>query len=131
MPQNARLAGEVRVRVDVIIEMILRDVRDDRDVDLVSGDADLVRAGLDPAAAVDLALEPGDVALWHLHLVHGSGPNRSAADRRFYLNGYVAADDCDRGVLAFRDGEAQPLGAPVLIHYEELHERPGPHYVDA
>jgi ectoine hydroxylase-related dioxygenase (phytanoyl-CoA dioxygenase family) len=104
---------------------------DGRVMDRHLSDADLVRAGLDPAAAVDLALEPGDVALWHLHLVHGSGPNRSAVDRRFYLNGYVAADNCDRGVLAFRDGEPQPLGAPVLIHYEELHERPDPHYVDA
>jgi ectoine hydroxylase-related dioxygenase (phytanoyl-CoA dioxygenase family) len=94
-------------------------------------DADLVRAGIDPAAAIDLELDAGDVALWHLHLVHGSGPNRGAGDRRFYLNGYVVADNCDRGVLAFRDGEPQPLGDPVLIHYEDLHRRPGPHYLDA
>jgi ectoine hydroxylase-related dioxygenase (phytanoyl-CoA dioxygenase family) len=104
---------------------------DGRVMDRQISDEDLVRAGLDPASAVDLVLEPGDVALWHLHLVHGSGPNRSTIDRRFYLNGYVVADNCDRGVLAFRDGEPHPLGEPVLIHYEDLHARPDPHYVDA
>jgi ectoine hydroxylase-related dioxygenase (phytanoyl-CoA dioxygenase family) len=94
-------------------------------------DDDLIRAGLDPASAVDLELEPGDVGLWHLYLVHGSGPNRSTIDRRFYLNGYVVAENCDRGVLAFRNGEPRPLGEPVLIHYEDLHSRPEPHYVEA
>ena len=91
---------------------------------------DLARAGLDPSAVVPLELDPGDVALWHLHLVHGSGPNRSTIDRRFYLNGYVTAANCDRGVLAFDRGEPRPLGAPVLIHYEDLHARPEPHYVE-
>jgi ectoine hydroxylase-related dioxygenase (phytanoyl-CoA dioxygenase family) len=104
---------------------------DGRVMDRTMGDDDLVRAGLDPASAVNLEMEPGDVGLWHLHLVHGSGPNRSTIDRRFYLNGYVIADNCDRGVLAFKDGEPQPIGAPVLIHYEDLHSRPDPHYVDA
>lgn len=104
---------------------------DGRVMDRSMSDDDLVRAGLDPAGVVDLEMEPGDVALWHLHLVHGSGPNRSTIDRRFYLNGYVIADNCDRGVLAFKDGEPQPLGDPVLIHYEDLHARPEPHYVDA
>ena len=104
---------------------------DGRVMDRSMSDDDLVRAGLDPAGVVDLEMEPGDVAVWHLHLVHGSGPNRSTIDRRFYLNGYVIADNCDRGVLAFKDGERQPLGDPVLIHYEDLHARPDPHYVDA
>jgi hypothetical protein len=94
-------------------------------------DAVLERAGLDPDDVVDLVLEPGDLALWSPFLVHGSGPNRSTIDRRFYLNGYVIADNCDRGVLAFRDGDPQPLGDPVLIHYEDLHARPEPHYVEA
>jgi ectoine hydroxylase-related dioxygenase (phytanoyl-CoA dioxygenase family) len=104
---------------------------DGRVMDRSLSDDDLLRAGIDPARAVDLELSPGDVALWHLLLVHGSGPNRSTTDRRFYLNGYVAAASCDRGVLAFVDGEPQPLGPPVLIHYEDLHARPEPHYVDA
>jgi ectoine hydroxylase-related dioxygenase (phytanoyl-CoA dioxygenase family) len=104
---------------------------DGRVMDRSMSDDDLLRARLDPAGAVDLEMEPGDVALWHLHLVHGSGPNRSTIDRRFYLNGYVIADNCDRGVLAFKDGAPQPLGDPVLIHYEDLHSRPDPHYVDA
>jgi ectoine hydroxylase-related dioxygenase (phytanoyl-CoA dioxygenase family) len=87
-------------------------------------------AGLDPADLVDVLLEPGDVALWSPFLIHGSGRNRSPRDRRFYLNGYVRAADCDRGEWAWKDGRPYGLGAPVLVHYEELMERPEPHYVE-
>ena len=100
-----------------------------RVMDRALDDDDLRALGLDPAAKIDLALEPGDLALWHLNLIHGSGPNRSAGDRRFYLNGYVIAANCDRGEWAFRAGQPCPLGEPVLVHYEDLHRRPEPHYV--
>jgi len=90
----------------------------------------LNEAGIDPAGLVDLALEPGDVALWNLYTIHGSGPNRTRADRRFYLNGYVRAADCDRGEWAFRASAPAPLGDPVLVHYEDLFARPEPHYVE-
>ncbi|MCW0235376.1 MAG: phytanoyl-CoA dioxygenase family protein [Ferrovibrio sp.] len=94
-------------------------------------DAALMAAGLDPAAAVDLELAPGDLALWSPYLVHGSGINTTAADRRLYINGYVRAENCDRGEWAFRAGRPQRLGAePVLVHYEALHERPEPHFID-
>lgn len=92
-------------------------------------DDTLRQAGLDPTAAVDLELDPGDVAIWGLYTVHGSGPNQAAHDRRFYLNGFVAAADCDRGEWAWRAGRACPLGEPVLVHYEDLFTRPEPHYV--
>ena len=103
---------------------------DGRVMDRPLDDADLRRAGLDPAAAVTLDLDPGDVALWHLYTLHGSGPNRSPAERRFYINGYVDAAMCDRGEWTFRDGRPVPLGAPVLVHWEDLHVRPEPHYVE-
>jgi ectoine hydroxylase-related dioxygenase (phytanoyl-CoA dioxygenase family) len=90
----------------------------------------LAAAGLDPTDLVDLELEPGDIALWNVYTIHGSGPNTTAGDRRFYLNGYVRAADCDRGEWAFRDGEPCELGAPVLVHYDDLHTRPDPHYVE-
>ena len=91
----------------------------------------LEAVGLSEADAVDLALDPGDLALWSPYLVHGSGSNRSSHKRRFYINGSVRAGDCDRGEWAFRNGRPVPLGpTPALVHYEELHERPGPHYVD-
>jgi len=94
-------------------------------------DATLDAVGLSASGAIDLELEPGDLALWSPYLVHGSGTNRSNHRRRFYINGYVRAADCDRGEWAFRDGRPVPFGPrPVLVHYEELHERPGPHYVD-
>lgn len=86
--------------------------------------------GLSSADAIDLELEPGDLAIWSPYLVHGSGTNRSDHQRRFYINGYVRAADCDRGEWAFRDGRPVPLGPiPALVHYEELRERPEPHYV--
>lgn len=93
-------------------------------------DEDLTGHGLDPAALVTLELDPGDVALWTVLTVHGSGPNTADYDRRFYINGYISAADCDRGEWTFRDGEPCVLGEPELVHYEALHERPEPHYVD-
>jgi ectoine hydroxylase-related dioxygenase (phytanoyl-CoA dioxygenase family) len=72
-------------------------------------EADLAARGLDPAALIDLELDPGDVALWGLFTVHGSGVNRVGHDRRVYINGYVTADDCDLGTWAFRDGRPCPL----------------------
>ena len=93
-------------------------------------DEALKAVGLSAANAIDLMLEPGDLALWSPYLVHGSGSNRSDHKRRFYINGYVRAEDCDRGEWAFRGGRAVPLGPiPALVHYEELRERPEPHYV--
>ena len=93
-------------------------------------DTTLDAMDLSASDAVDLILEPGDLALWSPYLVHGSGTNRSAHKRRFYINGYVRAPDCDRGEWAFRDGRPVPFGPrPALIHYEELRERPGPHYL--
>lgn len=94
-------------------------------------DAALREVGLSAGDAVDLLLDPGDLALWSPYLVHGSGENLSNHRRRLYINGYVRAVDCDRGEWAFRNGHPVPLGPrPALVHYEELHAQPGPHYVD-
>lgn len=90
----------------------------------------LEKVGLSVDDVIDLDLAPGDLALWNPYLVHGSGTNRSDHQRRLYINGYVRAEDCDRGEWAFRDGKPVPLGPePVLVHYEELRERGEPHYV--
>jgi ectoine hydroxylase-related dioxygenase (phytanoyl-CoA dioxygenase family) len=91
----------------------------------------LAEVGLSASDAVDLLLEPGDLALWSSYLVHGSGKNTSGHKRRLYINGYVRAEDCDRGEWAFRDGCPVRFGPkPALVHYEPLYERPDPHYVD-
>ncbi len=100
-----------------------------RIMDAQMSDGDLRALGLDPDRLVDLVLEPGDFALWHLCTIHGSGPNTSGIDRRAYLNGYVKAAMCDRGEWAFRQGAPVSLGAPVLVHYEDLYRRPEPHFV--
>jgi ectoine hydroxylase-related dioxygenase (phytanoyl-CoA dioxygenase family) len=94
-------------------------------------DRDLLAVALNAQDTVDLLLEPGDLALWSPYLVHGSGKNVSAHKRRLYINGYVRAADCDRGEWAFRNGQPVPLGPrPALVHYDDLYERPGPHYTD-
>ena len=100
-------------------------------LDQRASEAELRRVGIDSERLVDLVMAPGDVALWHLHAVHGSGRNRSTRDRRIYINGYVTAENADRGAWAFRRGEPCPLGEPVLIHYEDLHRRPEPYYIEA
>lgn len=93
-------------------------------------DAVLEAAGLSADDMVDLVLDPGDLALWSPYLVHGSGTNRSTHRRRFYINGYVRAEDCDRGEWAFRNGGPVPFGPePALVHYEALRERGEPHYL--
>jgi ectoine hydroxylase-related dioxygenase (phytanoyl-CoA dioxygenase family) len=89
----------------------------------------LDEVGLCESDGIEVVLEPGDLALWSPYLVHGSGKNVSSHKRRLYINGYVRASDCDRGEWAFRDGEPVPFGpAPALVHYEDLYERPEPHY---
>jgi ectoine hydroxylase-related dioxygenase (phytanoyl-CoA dioxygenase family) len=90
----------------------------------------LAAAGLDPANIVHLELDPGDFVLWSPYLVHGSATNNADHYRRFYINGYVRAADCDRGEWAFREDAPVPLkGEPALVHYEQLYERPEPHYL--
>ena len=94
-------------------------------------DAELRRVGLDPASTVTCVMQPGDLLLWTLFTVHGSGPNLSSVDRRFMINSYVRAPDSSRGEWAFRNGVSTPLGAePEICKYEQLRERPGPFYVE-
>lgn len=96
----------------------------------VMSDAALREVGLDPASVVDVTLDPGDLVLWSPYLVHASGANDADHQRRFYINGYVRADACDRGEWTFRRGAPVPLGPePALVHYDQLYERPEPHYL--
>ncbi len=46
----------------------------------------------DPSQTVALELEPGDVSVHHVRLLHGSGPNTTNRQRRLLLLGYAAAD---------------------------------------
>lgn len=92
-------------------------------------DDELRAVGLDPEKAVDLELEPGDLALWGLLTPHGSLPNTSDQDRAFALSSYVKAENSLRGEWTFREGQSTPLGPePKLCKYEKLFEEPGPLY---
>lgn len=95
--------------------------------------AELRAVGIDPASVVQLELEAGDLLLWTLYTVHGSGPNVSRDPRILMINSYVRAEDSpDRGEWAFRDGVSVPLGSePEICKYEELRTNPGPFYMAA
>jgi ectoine hydroxylase-related dioxygenase (phytanoyl-CoA dioxygenase family) len=97
----------------------------------LTAEDELRKAGLDPASTVWLEQDPGDMALWGLLTVHGSQPNTSPNDRAFAISSYVRAANSDRGEWAFRGGLSVPLGpTPSLCKFEQLHERPEPHYVE-
>lgn len=91
----------------------------------------LSAAGLGPDLLEDIVMEPGDVAIWNAYTIHGSPTNRAKDFRRLMINGYVRAEDCDRGEWAFRDGEPVELGEPVLTQYDGLHSDPGPKYLES
>ncbi len=84
----------------------------------------LASAGYSDADLLPLYAEPGDVALWHVDVIHGSGPNQSTVmDRCLYINGYVDARNCMRGHWAFIQGQGIPLppiDVPVLVQYDEI-----------
>ncbi|HEY3966760.1 MAG TPA: phytanoyl-CoA dioxygenase family protein [Planctomycetaceae bacterium] len=70
---------------------------------------------VDPARRVPLALEPGDVAIFHGLTPHRSGPNRSRTPRRALYASYNAHSD----------GGDQRAG-----HYREFHDRMRARFTD-
>lgn len=91
-----------------------------------------VAVEVDPASSVMLDLEPGEMSLHHVRLVHGSAPNRSKSRRRIgfairYIPTYVRQLDRKygaslvRGVDTFRTFEHEPVPAcdmdPVCVSY--------------
>ena len=90
---------------------------------------DLKQYGLENNKKINALLEPGDVVIWGPFMFHGSAPNRTSVDRRAYVNGYVIAENCDRGEFAFLNGAPVPLAEPRLVDYDNLYSRPEPHYI--
>jgi ectoine hydroxylase-related dioxygenase (phytanoyl-CoA dioxygenase family) len=71
-----------------------------------------IEVAVDEAQAVDLALEPGQMSMHHLWIVHGSDPNRSAVPRVGLAIRYVASQ------VRQRDG-SRPLA--MLVRGEDRH----------
>lgn len=92
----------------------------------------LVRWGYDWNQLVEVIMEPGDLALWHVDLIHGSDINRSKTmDRCLYINGYMDAKNSMLGHWAFINGKGVPLppiDVPVLIQMEDIFDNLEPHY---
>lgn len=71
--------------------------------DVTDGASILNEAGLSIDDMRTVELGPGDVALWTPFTVHGGGINTTESEeRRFYINGYAKACNCDRGHLVFK-----------------------------
>lgn len=92
-------------------------------------DSALEFLGIDHLPKVNIILEPGDFAIWHPYLLHGSAPNNSSVDRRTITSGHISAEDSDRGEWAFKNGQSVTINEPVLVQYEELYTKPEPHYI--
>jgi len=91
----------------------------------------VANAGFDPSKLIDIEMEPGDIALWTPYTIHGGGINTTNDNqRRMYINGYVKAQNCDRGQPVFHHGAPVPLTIPAHIQYDDLYVRPEPHYPD-
>jgi ectoine hydroxylase-related dioxygenase (phytanoyl-CoA dioxygenase family) len=89
----------------------------------------VAQVGIDPREAVSVEMEPGDIALWGPYLIHGGGINSTPDNfRRLYINGYVKADNCDRGQPVLDHGRPVPLTLPALIQYDGLYTNPHPHH---
>lgn len=57
-----------------------------------------VAVEVDEASAVDCPLQPGEMSLHHVMVVHGSAPNRASAGRRIgFAIRYIAGDVAQRG----------------------------------
>ncbi len=71
---------------------------------------------------IDVEMPAGSVALWTPYTIHGGGINTTTDNaRRLYINGYVKAENCDRGEWTFRDGKpvALDLSNQALIQFDE------------
>ena len=66
--------------------------RDTFDADNMLSRGQEVMVDVDPGRAVALELEPGEISLHHVRLVHGSAPNPSADRRIGYAVRYIPTD---------------------------------------
>ena len=83
----------------------------------------LARVGVRHEELRTLELAPGDVGVWSPFVVHGGGINTSTdCHRSFYIQGFGKLANLDRGHVAWLQGQAQPLGEPVLVQLENFRE---------
>lgn len=92
----------------------------------------LADSGYGEADLLPVYADAGDVVLWHVDTIHGSGPNRSPTmDRCLYINGFVDAHHCMRGQWAFINGQGIPLppiDVPVLVQRDDIFDHLAPEH---
>lgn len=79
---------------------------------------------------IPIEMDPGDVAFWTPFTVHGGGINTTTGmDRRLYINGFVIADNCDRGELVWDHGKTVLLeGEQAIVQFDGVHDHKGGFY---
>lgn len=98
-------------------------------------DANLLSRGqevaveVDPAAVVDVVLQPGEMSLHHVLLFHGSEPNRSAAPRIGFAIRYVPTHV--RQLSPVRDSALLVRGHDAFGHFEQEQSPEGDLHPDA
>jgi chlorinating enzyme len=75
-----------------------------------------VEVEVDPSAAVDLVLAPGEMSLHHVRLVHGSEPNRSNDRRIGFAIRYIPTRL--RQVIGPRDSATLVRGVDAFHHFD-------------
>lgn len=91
-----------------------------------TAEADWKKAGVNLDNLIDVAMPMGSVALWTPYTIHGGGINVTTDnERRLYINGYVKAENCDRGEWTFRHGQPVSLDLTnqALVQFEEIKEK--------
>lgn len=78
----------------------------------------------DDPRTIDVEMNPGDVGLWTPFTIHGGGFNSTKdLNRRLYINGYVKAEDCDRGEWTWENGKNVPFGKEHALVQNDLKRR--------
>jgi len=75
-----------------------------------------IEVAVDERQAVDVVLQPGQMSLHHVRIVHGSEPNRASYPRTGYAIRYVATHV--RQVVGERDSATLVRGVDTYGHFE-------------
>ena len=78
----------------------------------------------DATKAVVPSMEPGDAVFFNPLIIHGSTPNKSATDRRVYINGFARRDACSHGNVVLKNGVIVENDSNFMEFEEELSKLP-------
>ncbi len=69
-----------------------------------------------------LTAKAGDLLAWNPYLVHGSKANTSEFPRRFYINGFAKAENCQNGIDVYVNGKPVSLKIDSATRWDRVEE---------